>query len=168
MDEAGRFLGAGEIGEIVARTDRVTLAEGEWHHTKDLGWMDEEGLVFLAGRTDDVINLKGYKVHPAEVEATISEVPWVLDCAVTGVADERFGLVLAAVVRGGAGPCPAPNDVIQYTRAQLGPVKVPRLVHCTNEVLPRTGQGRLDRKAIARRYESVFQQMLQNARMAIG
>ena len=164
MDDEGRTLPPGEIGEIVARTDRVSMPEGAWHHTNDLGWIDEEGFMYLAGRKDDVININGYKVHPAEVEACISDLSSVLDCAVAGISERRSGLILAAVVRPVDGAAFAEQDVIRYVRSELGAVKVPRLILATSEALPRTRNGRLDRRAVAIQYGPLFQQMLLRAR----
>ena len=103
----------GDTGEIAIRRDSpVVMKEywknpdameekfaGEWCLTGDLGYADDEGYVYFQGRADDVIKTSGYRVGPAEVEASIMEVKGVASCAVIGVPDEQRGQSIKAFVK---------------------------------------------------------------------
>lgn len=112
----------------------------------DLGRLDDDGCLFLAGRRDDLIISGGVNVYPAEVEQVLRSVAGVAEVAVFGAPDERWGQrVCAAVVP--EGPV-EPESVITHARAHLAPYKCPKEVYVVDD-LPRTATGKVRRSAIA-------------------
>jgi fatty-acyl-CoA synthase len=109
----------------------------------DLGRIEPDGSVTLIGRGTSVINTGGEKVHPTEVEEVISGLAGVEECLVTGVPDERFGQLVAALVVAAADRQLDASDVIAATRRSLAGYKVPRLVVFADE-LPRAPNGKID------------------------
>src|SRR5207253_1259919 len=105
VGEDGATLGPGEVGEIYVRTPRVMkgyaggtespLRDG-WLPTRDMGWRDEEGYLFIAGRKDDMIIRGGENIAPAEVEAILQSHPGVEEAAVVGLTDLEWGQRVAA------------------------------------------------------------------------
>jgi len=131
----GPMVSPGYLGE----PDR----ESDWLETGDVGEIDEIGRLTVLGRTDDVIVTGGENVHPLEVEAAIREHPQVVDVAVVGMPDPRWGEVVAAVYEGAV----SPGDLDRKARYKLAGYKVPRRwVHV--EQLPRLSIGKVDRAAV--------------------
>ncbi len=138
----------GETGEIMCRgpnpmrgyyndpaATEAALAEG-WLHTGDIGYMDDEGFVYISGRKKDIVISGGENIFPGEIEAVLMEHPAVCDAAVFGVPDERWGeRVTAAVVRR-PGAAVGDKDLLDFCRSRLAGFKRPRMiVFC--EALPR-------------------------------
>src|SRR5215470_14044172 len=107
-DDDGKLMATGQVGEIIIRTPRIMkgyagrsddarLPEG-WRATGDLGWVDDEGYVFFAGRKDDMIIRGGENIAPAEVEAVLMSHPGVEEAAVIGVPSVEWGQVVKAFV----------------------------------------------------------------------
>lgn len=134
------------------------LADGYWHdealtaktfvdgfvRTNDLGYRDASGRVFLLGRADDVVNVGGRKISPGEVEEEAKRCPGVADCACIGVADALSGEALALFYEGEK----LDEKVLRsHLRAALEPYKLPATITWL-ESLPRTYNGKLDRKAL--------------------
>ena len=163
MDDAGRLLPPGEVGEIVVRGGLVgdgyfelpeATAEARafgWHHTGDVGRKDADGFVYIVDRKKDMIVTGGFNVFSAEVEAAVMELPGVRECAVVGVPDEKWGEAVTAIVAVNAGAQLTPDQVIAHCKARLGGVKAPKAVHLWPEV-PRTAAGKFDKKAIRARF----------------
>ncbi|MFV0526732.1 MAG: class I adenylate-forming enzyme family protein [Acidimicrobiales bacterium] len=156
VDDGGNVLGPGEPGEVQLRTyrsmdgywgseekTRVTIDDEGWVHTGDLGYLDDDNYLFLSGRSGDMIIRGGENVAPEEVEAVIHEHPGVVDVAVVGLADERWGerIVAAVVLK----PDTSLDEVEQHARAHLASFKRPEAIHVTEE-LPRTSTGKLLRR----------------------
>jgi fatty-acyl-CoA synthase len=163
MDDAGRILPPREPGEIVARGALVcggyyNLPEATaeirrygWHHTGDVGYMDEDGYVFIVDRKKDMIISGGFNVYCAEVEAAIMALPEVQECAVIGVPDEKWGEAVKAVVVCGAEKSLTEGGVIAHCKAKLGGVKAPKSVEFWREI-PKTPAGKIDRKTMRKPY----------------
>ena len=161
IDAEGRAAEPGEIGEILVAGPTVTagylgrpeataeaLRDG-WLHTGDLGYLDDEGYLTIADRRDDLIVTGGENVYPAEVEAALTAHPAVLEAAVVGLADERWGQVVAAVVvLEGSGVAPTGEKLAEQLRGTLAGYKVPRRIEFSSEVLPRTASGKLQRHLV--------------------
>nr|WP_207572352.1 o-succinylbenzoate--CoA ligase [Mycolicibacter longobardus] len=156
---AVRVGGDGRIkvgGPTVARgyrnpVDPDPFAEPGWFQTDDVGALDPSGRLTVLGRADDAISTGGLTVLPGPVEAVLSTHPAVADCAVFGIADDRLGQrVAAAVVVAGATP-PTLESLRAHVAESLDATAAPREVHIVAE-LPRRGIGKLDRKALARRF----------------
>jgi acyl-CoA synthetase (AMP-forming)/AMP-acid ligase II len=167
MDDAGHILRPHEIGEIVVRGTLVSggyhnlpQATAEirghgWHHTGDVGYIDEHGYVYIVDRKKDMIISGGFNVYCAEVEAGIMALPQVQECAVIGVPDDKWGEAVKALVvlRGdlSSGELLTETAVIAHCKAKLGGVKSPKSVEFVSEI-PKTPAGKLDRKAMRKPY----------------
>lgn len=124
------------------------LARGRFR-TADLGRIDARGRLNLVGRVHEVVNVGGRKVYPAEVERVIRAVPGVLDVVVTGVARSSVADALRAVVA--AEPQVTRAAIAVACEQRLARYKVPRSIEIVRE-LPRTGRGKIDRRALDARY----------------
>lgn len=156
--ETSEPVAAGVLGEVQLLTERamsgywgneektrITIDSEGWVHTGDLGHIDEDGYLFLSGRTGDMIIRGGENVLPDEVEDVLYEHESVLEAAVVGIPSEEWGerVVAAAVVREASGT--TGDDLVQFARERLAPFKRPEFVHLINE-LPRTSTGKLLRR----------------------
>lgn len=121
--ETGRSLGVDEVGVIEARVDRIGP---DFVRTTDLGSLDLDGFLFLHGRSDDVINRGGFKVHPQKIEGLLREHSSVAEAAVVARLDARLGEVPVAVIelRPGMNQ-PAPGELEAHLRAQLRAPEIP-------------------------------------------
>jgi long-chain acyl-CoA synthetase len=122
-------------------------ATGHWLHTGDLGYLDEDGYLFIVDRKKDLIKTSGYQVWPREVEETLAAHPAVAEVGVAGVPDATKGEVVRAwiVLRKGASATEA--DLRAYCREQLAPYKVPVRIEFRAE-LPKTMVGKVLRRAL--------------------
>jgi acyl-CoA synthetase (AMP-forming)/AMP-acid ligase II len=163
VDESGRELPRNEVGEIVVRGPMVTA--GYWHlpeasaaafrdgwfRTGDGGRMDTDGYLFIADRLKDMIITGGENVYSAEVEAALRSHPGVMDAAVIGVPDARWGESVHAVVvlREGAGAdAPAAVDELtSWCRTRLAGYKCPRSMSFT-DALPLSAAGKVLKTAL--------------------
>jgi long-chain acyl-CoA synthetase len=155
----GSECASGEVGEICLRNSdsfeylgdpekTAGSRRGEYFTVGDVGWMDEEGWLFIADRRADLILSGGVNVYPAEVESVLLEHPLVDDAAVVGVPDADLGQRVAALVQPTVDLSAAdlPADVLTFCRDRLSRVKVPRLV--VVGTVPRNAAGKVDRKAV--------------------
>jgi O-succinylbenzoic acid--CoA ligase len=154
---------AGEAGEILVSGPTITggywnrpeatataLRDG-WLHTGDIGRLDEDGFLSVLDRRDDLIVCGGENVYPAEVEGAIKGFAGVLDAAVVGIADERWGQVVAAAVVAHEGFETAALEA--HLRAKLAGYKVPRVVRLV-DALPTTASGKVRRNVVRAEFES--------------
>jgi fatty-acyl-CoA synthase len=134
----------GYLGDPEA-TARAVDAEG-WVHTGDLGSMDARGMVKVTGRLKDLIIRGGENIAPAEIEAVLVTHEAVLEAAVVGLPDERWGETVAAVIRvRGTGPAPGlRDDLVAHCGARLSPFKVPQQWFVAPE-LPTTPSGKVQK-----------------------
>jgi acyl-CoA synthetase (AMP-forming)/AMP-acid ligase II len=166
LDGAGQPLPQGQVGEIAIRTDRVmrgyygqeaatstTLHDG-WLHTRDLGWIDEEGYIFLAGRTSDMIIRGGENIAPDEIEQVLEAHPDVDEAAVIGLPDEEWGERVAAVVVRRPGRKVESAALTEFVHGKLASFKCPGVVYFADE-LPRSSVGKLMRSELRTRYRGV-------------
>ncbi|MGY1660783.1 class I adenylate-forming enzyme family protein [Geodermatophilus sp. SYSU D00705] len=119
------------------RGDRVTVG--------DLGRVDDDGVVWLDGRREDLVISGGVNVYPAEVEAVLDAHPGVVECAVVGVPDEQWGQRVVAAYVGTAEPA----ELAAWVRERLSPAKRPKSLHPVAE-LPRTSTGKVRRLDLPR------------------
>ena len=170
LDENGKDCKPGETGEICIKTDKGApnglflgyykdeeKTKDAWHdgfyHTGDTAWRDEDGYIWYVGRIDDVIKSSGYRIGPFEIESVIMELPYVLECAVTGTPDPQGvrGIVVKAtivLVPGKAEPTEELKKEIQeYVKEKTAPYKYPRVVEFVTE-LPKTISGKIRRTEI--------------------
>ena len=160
VDEEGNELPSGEVGEIVARGPRVmsgywkdqektekTIDKDGWVHTGDMGYVDEEGYFFLAGRATDMIIRAGENISPEEVEAVLHSHAKIEEVAVIGVPDAEWGEVPMAVIVLKAGEAATPEELMEYCRANLASFKRPRSVVFVDE-LPRNPMGKVLKRVL--------------------
>lgn len=154
-DAMGQSLPTGEEGEVWLRG--VTIMQGYWRdpvstaaamsegwfRTGDVGYLDEEGFLFIVDRIKDVINRSGEKIAAAEVESCLLQLPDVLEAAVFAVPDEDTGEMVAAVVSVDEGCTLDPAAVRAHVAAHLAGYKVPAVVQVVNQALPRNPAGKL-------------------------
>ena len=141
---AGGLVGGGyfELPEATAEA----RAHG-WHHTGDVGRRDEDGFYYIVDRKKDMIVTGGFNVFTAEVEAAVTELPGVLECAVIGIPDDKWGEAVTALVVLAPSGGPSEADIIAHCKARLGSVKAPKRV-VFKAALPRTPVGKFDKKAM--------------------
>jgi acyl-CoA synthetase (AMP-forming)/AMP-acid ligase II len=163
MDEDGHLLGPGERGEIVVRGDLVmrgyyrnpaASAEvrrpGGWHGTSDIGFRDRDGFVYIVDRKRDMIVSGGFNVYPSDVERVVWSHPAVLDCAVIGVPDARWGEAVTAVVELKNGHDVSAEEIIALCKSALGSVQAPKAV--VFRALPRSTNGKVLKRVLRDEY----------------
>ncbi len=164
IDEEGKELPPGEVGEIVARGPRVmsgywkdpektakALTPDGWLHTGDMGYMDEEGYIYLAGRGDDMIIRGGENISPEEVENVLYAHPAVEEAAVIGIPDPEWGQEPRAIVVLKKGMTATAEELIEFCRQRLSSFKRPRSVVFIDE-LPRTSTGKVLKRVLREKY----------------
>ncbi len=159
VDEAGRDLPSGAVGEIVVRGPTVflgydgdpqathTVLRDGWLHTGDLGYLDPDGALWVVNRRSDLIVTGGENVYPAEVEAVLRQHPAVAEVCVVGIEDPEWGQRVAAVVVLHPDRQASPGDLEAHCRAHLAGYKVPRQWRFV-DALPRTASGKIHRPAV--------------------
>jgi acyl-CoA synthetase (AMP-forming)/AMP-acid ligase II len=163
IDDHGQILPANACGEIVARGTLVTpgyhnmpeataeIRTYGWHHTGDVGYMDEDGYFYIVDRKKDMIVTGGFNVYCAEVEAGIMALPQVRECAVIGVPDETWGEAVKAIIVLRDGESLTEDVILAHCKAKLGGVKSPKSVEFRPEI-PKTPVGKTDRKSLRKPY----------------
>jgi bile acid-coenzyme A ligase len=161
LDEEGIDRPTDEVGEIYLRWSEQATTSFEYSgevaarrtpdgfsSLGDLGWLDDDGFLFLADRRTDMIISGGANIYPAEIEAALSEHADVVDAAVVGVADPEWGNRVHAIVPLRKGDAvPTAEDLRVRCRERLAAYKVPRTYEFT-EQLPRSAAGKLRRSAL--------------------
>jgi fatty-acyl-CoA synthase len=162
MDEAGQLLPAGERGEIVVRgslvmegyyknpTATAEVSRFHWHHTGDIGYLDDENFLFIVDRAKDMIITGGFNVYSIEVEQALLQHPDVMDSAVFGLPDDKWGERVAAVVQLHAGRTLAADEIKAFVKSRIGSVKAPKQVDIWPD-LPRSKVGKVLKKEIRAR-----------------
>jgi fatty-acyl-CoA synthase len=153
-DEDGRSVAPGERGEIVLRGPKVFKGywkdpeaterafAGGWFHTGDIGVRDEDGYLFIVDRLKDMIVSGGENIAGSEVERVLYEHDAVLEAAVVGRPDERWGEVPVAFVVLKDGSTTTPDELVEHCRSQLARFKVPKAVTLI-DALPRNPSGKV-------------------------
>ncbi|MEL0076044.1 MAG: hypothetical protein VW708_07910 [Ilumatobacter sp.] len=114
-----------------------------WYHTGDVGWIDDEGFLFLVDRAKDMIVSGGENVYSTEVEQALMTHPGVLECAVYGIPDEKWGEAVAATVVPREGESPTVDDLTEHCRQLIAGFKVPRRIDITTDLLPKSAAGKI-------------------------
>jgi fatty-acyl-CoA synthase len=150
--DSGVLLPDGERGEIVVRGSLVmagyykdpaateAASRFGWHHTGDIGYLDDEGYLFIVDRLKDMIITGGFNVYSAEVEQALMQHPAVRDCAVVGLPDDKWGERVTAVIEAGAHV--TGDELIAFVKQRIGSVKAPKQVELWPE-LPRSKVGKV-------------------------
>jgi long-chain acyl-CoA synthetase len=159
VDDAGMDVPRGEVGEILARspnlmqgywkspeTTKEALRDG-WLYTGDMGYVDDEGYLFIVDRKKDLILRGGFNVFPRDVEDALLEHPAVEVAGVVGRPDKVHGEEVVAFVSMHAGHEATADELIEFAKKRLGKYKYPREVNILPSV-PLTPVGKVDRKAL--------------------
>lgn len=157
FDENDREVPRGESGEVVVRgqilmsgywnrpEETAQTLRGGWLHTGDVGRFDEDGFLYLLDRQNDVIISGGFNVYPREVEDVLLAHPHVREAAVIGVADDRWGEVVKAVVS--VREPVEEREILEWSRARLAGYKRPRAV-TFRDSLPKSSAGKILRRTV--------------------
>lgn len=148
----GREVPHGERGEIAVRSSLVmggyyqdpeaTAEAGRhgWHHTGDIGYLDDEGYLFIVDRAKDMIITGGFNVYSTEVEQALMQHPEVQDCAVIGLPDDKWGERVVAVVQAASGL--DADELTAFVKDRIGSVKAPKQIEVWPD-LPRSKVGKV-------------------------
>lgn len=165
LNEVGDSLPKGERGEIVVRGPLVMdgyhedpeasaeVSKHGWHHTGDIGYLDEDNFLYIVDRAKDMIITGGFNVYSAEVEQALLAHPVVQDAAVIGLPDEKWGEQVAAVVQLRSAQQATPEELISSVKARLGSVKAPKRIDIWLD-LPRSKIGKVLKPEIKNRLTS--------------
>ncbi|MCV7393688.1 class I adenylate-forming enzyme family protein [Mycobacterium paraseoulense] len=155
-DEAGTVLPPGQTGELFVRGPQVSgrytgigsvLDDGGWFPTRDRAMLDDDGYLFIGGRSDDTIIRGGENIAPAEVEDVLVEHPDVHEVVVVGADDPEWGQIIVAIVVPEPGAQPDVEEMREFVRKTLRGSRTPdRIV--TRDVLPTTATGKVLRREI--------------------
>jgi long-chain acyl-CoA synthetase len=164
LDESGRELPQGKVGLIYARQPafpdftynnnpeaRRTIERDGLLSLGDMGFVDEDGYLHVCDRASDMVISGGVNIYPAEIEAVLTLMPGVRDCAVFGIPDEEFGEALAAAVQSEPGSSLQVEDVRRYLQERIANYKVPRVVTFHAE-LPREESGKIFKRRLRAPY----------------
>jgi len=167
VDDNGKRLAAGEVGELVVRGANVM--KGYWEapeetakvlrdggfawpekvlYTGDLFTADEEGYLYWIGRKDDIIKTRGEKVSPKEVEEVLYSFPAVADAAVIGVPDEILGSAIKAFVTLKSGASTTAEQLLRHCKEHLEDFMVPKYLEISQS-MPKTGSGKISKRDLA-------------------
>lgn len=160
--DGDKALPAGEPGEVCVegrhvvqeywnRPEASSRIRNGWLYTGDFGVLDSEGFLYLLGRKDEMINIGGEKVAPAEIEAAAKEVPGVMDAAAVGIPDELLqeAVKLYIVPEPGANPEEVRGRVVQDLKRRLESYKQPKHIEIAEEI-PKTDSGKVKRMFLKR------------------
>jgi long-chain acyl-CoA synthetase len=151
----GHAMPPGEIGEVVVRGPNVMqgywnkpeqtaeVLRNGWYYTGDLGYMNDQGYIFLVDRAKDMIISGGENVYSTEVEEVLYQHPAVLEAAVFGVPDEQWGEAVHAVVVPRAGQEVDAATLIAFCHKHIAGYKVPKQVDLRRDPLPKSGPGKV-------------------------
>ena len=165
FDDAMVKLATGDTGEVCVRsvccvrgywnkpdaTAKAFTADG-WFRTGDLGYLDEDGYLFIVDRKKDIIIRGGENIAALEVETAIYHHPAVAEASVFGLPDERLGEIVGAVVHLKAGEMLEPQALIDSVRSGLAAYKVPARLWIMAEALPKLGSGKIDKVTLRHQF----------------
>jgi acyl-CoA synthetase (AMP-forming)/AMP-acid ligase II len=164
VDGEGNELPIGDVGELITRSTNnmigywnlpeataKAVTDDGWIYTGDAAYLDEDGYLFIHDRMKDMIITGGENVYPAEVESAIYGHPDVLEVAVIGVPDDKWGEAVKAVCAPKPGSVIDPDSIIAWTREKIAGFKVPKTVDSV-EALPRNASGKILRKDLRAPY----------------
>jgi acyl-CoA synthetase (AMP-forming)/AMP-acid ligase II len=165
VDENGKPVELGVVGEIAIRVPRQmagywkqdeatakTIVEG-WIRTRDMGWIDEDGYVYLAGRTSDMIKRGGENISPEQIEAAMHAYPKIDEVAVIGVPDEEWGERVKAIVVLREGEHATHEELASFAKTRLASFQVPELFEFV-ETLPRNAMGKVLKNVLRQQHQT--------------
>ncbi len=160
LDETGRVLPRGEVGEVFSRISvypdftyhnhsekRREIERGGFITSGDVGYLDEDGYLYLCDRKRDMVISGGVNIYPSEIEAVLHAMPFVQDCAVFGVPDDEYGEALMAVIEPVNGAAVDLNQVRVELSHKLAKYKVPKTIELRTN-LPREDSGKIFKRRL--------------------
>ena len=159
VDDAGVDLPGGETGEILVKSESViagywnnpeetaNVIRGGWFHTGDLGYLDDERYLFVVDRKKDMVVSGGVNIYSKEIESVLYRHPAVLEAAVIGLPDEKWGEVVTAVISTRPGRAVTGQALIDFCRTSLAGYKKPRKVFFMDE-LPKNPSGKILKRVL--------------------
>jgi long-chain acyl-CoA synthetase len=160
LDDAGNILPRGTIGEIYSHSTgspdfsyhnkpekRIEIERDGYITSGDVGYIDEDGYVFISDRKRDMVISGGVNIYPAEIEAALHALPGVHDCAVFGIPDDEFGEALMAVIEPQPGATIDPDSICSQLKATLAGYKIPRHIEL-QAGLPREDSGKIFKRRL--------------------
>lgn len=159
VNDEGQSLPSGEVGEIIVRGPYImkgyyrNKAETErairdgWLYTGDVGYLDEEGEVYIVERKNDLIIRGGFNIYPSEVEKVLTSHPDISDAGVLGVPDERYGEKVCALIVPNKGAVIDKKDIQLFCREKLANYKVPSYIEFRDSI-PKNQLGKLLRREL--------------------
>ncbi len=165
FDDQDRELAAGEVGEIVIRGTNImkgywrkpletaeALRKG-WYHTGDMGYIDEDGYIYIVDRKKDMIISGGFNVYPKEIEAALESHPCVMEAAVIGRPDPEWGETpVAVIVLKMDAERPEFENIMEFLRGKLAGYKLPRGGIFFAKELPRNAAGKVLKRELREIY----------------
>jgi len=124
-----------------------------WHHTGDIGFLDDDGFLYIVDRAKDMVISGGFNVYSAEVEQALMAHEAVRDCAVIGLPDEKWGERVTAVVQPQSGAEIDTDELIAFVKQRIGSVKAPKQIEIWTD-LPRSAVGKVLKTEIRSRLTS--------------
>ena len=164
VDEDDNEVPRGEVGEICVRGPNVMLGyweqpeltaqalRGGWMHSGDGGYMDERGFIFIVDRMKDMVISGGENIYSAEVEDALYQHPAVVECAVIGIPDERWGEAVHAIVRLQEGKAASAEELIAHCHTLIANYKCPRGIEFVTDPLPLSGAGKILKTELRKPY----------------
>jgi fatty-acyl-CoA synthase len=163
VDDEGRDVAPGEKGEVLLRApntmrgywnrpkDSAEALRDGWLHTGDIARMDEEGYLYIMDRKKDMIISGGENIYPAEIEDSLRAHPKIVDVAVIGYADEKWGESVKAIAVLESGEKLTEQELIEWCRGKIGRFKIPKKVIFT-DAIPRTPTGKILKRLLREQY----------------
>jgi fatty-acyl-CoA synthase len=168
QDESGVSLPTGQVGEICVigpavfngyyRNEEANARSfrNGWFRTGDLGYMDDQGFLFISGRTSDMFISGGSNVYPLEIEEKIAAHPAVREACVLGMPDKKWGEVGHAVVSLQQGATLTKEELDSFLKERLASYKIPRVLHIVDE-LPKSAYGKITKNLVREYLQEVSQ-----------
>ena len=164
IDQQGQDAPPKALGEVIVKgptimrgydgdppATRRALRNG-WLHTGDIGYLDEEGDLYIVQRRSDLILTGGENVYPREVENALRRHPDIEEAIVVGVADAEWGQRVAAAIQVKHGKILSSQEIMHFAREELAGYKIPRQIRFV-DTFPRTASGKIQRQAVKKRFE---------------
>lgn len=167
VEGRNEFLPDGQIGEIVIKgpnvmqgyykkdeANRSTIIDG-WLHTGDLGHRDNEGYFYITGRKKEMIIQGGENIYPKEIEEVLYKFDPVLECAIVGIPDQKYGEVVGAFIIPKEGVHVTAADIRSYLREKIANYKMPKVIEFVTS-FPKTATGKIQKNRIVAAYLGKF------------